>query len=601
MAHTEPRNALARTPNRRQWLQRASTTGIGFFAAGNMVASLGSSAFSHPTAAEQPLADETYASGKNVAASVHPLATEAAISMFRKGGNAIDAAIAAALTLSVVDSHNSGIGGGCLAIVRTANGQVLALDGREMAPKLAHRDMYLRNGKPDGTLSQDGPLAVATPGQLAALYDLSTKHGYLRWRDLFEPAIAHAEYGFQIDRVLAGRISGEADIIRRYPETARVLLKRNGSPYAQGELLLQPDLATTLTSIANEGIEWFYRGPFAKTVGEWMGQNGGILSADDFAAYQCKYREPIRSLYRGYDVIGMPPPSSGGVHIAQILNILQDFPLPELWKTDRNQAYHLLLEAMQLAFADRAYWLGDSDFVKVPRGLVDPTYARTLAQKISRSQKTRFAKHHVPADAATNVFDDRKHTTHLTTADQLGNWVAITSTVNTSFGSKVIVPGTGVVLNNEMDDFSIAPNTPNAFGLVGSENNSIAPGKRPLSSMSPTLVLNDKKQPILSCGAAGGPKIITAVLRILTAVLDENLSVADAVAAPRVHHQWQPDEAVVEERLPDSVVADLKGRGHSTRSIAASAIAQAIQWTSDGNLHAASDPRVPSRAAAYEA
>jgi gamma-glutamyltranspeptidase / glutathione hydrolase len=542
----------------------------------------------------------TYASGNNVAASVHPLATEAAIAMYQKGGNAIDAAIAAALTLSVVDGHNSGIGGGCLAIVRTATGQILALDGREMAPQLAHRDMYIRDGKADGKLSQDGPLAVATPGQLAALYELSVKHGYLRWHELFEPAIAHAENGFPIDRVLASRIAAEADIIRRYPETARILLKADSTPYAQGDTLQQSDLAKTMQAISTDGPDWFYRGPFAQTVGVWMKENRGLLSATDFANYHCQFREPIRSPYRGFEIVGMPPPSSGGVHVAQMLNILQEFPLPEIWNNDPSLAYHLLLEAMQLAFADRAYWLGDSDFVKVPRGLIDPAYGRILASKISRSQKTRVAQHHQPSNATTDLFNDRKHTTHLTTADQHGNWVAITSTVNTTFGSKVIVPGTGVVLNNEMDDFSIAPNTPNAFGLVGSEANSIAPGKRPLSSMSPTLVLDAQGQPVLSCGAAGGPKIITAVLRIITGVLDQALPVTAAVAAPRVHHQWQPDEAVVEERLPASCLNDLKNRGHTTRSIAASAIAQAIQKTADGALHAASDPRVPSRALACD-
>lgn len=590
---------IANTASRRDWLRFTASASLATLAAGTTFSQQISPLWGQPTATDAPPPQGTYASGQNVVATVHPLASEAAINMYQKGGNAIDAAIAAALTLSVVDGHNSGIGGGCLAIIRTANGQILALDGRETAPQRAHRDMYLRNGKPDGSLSQDGPLAVATPGQLAALYELSVKYGYLRWSDLFESAIARAEYGFPIDRVLAGRIASEAETIRRYPETARILLKKDGSPYQTGELLLQPDLAQTMTAIANSGPDWFYRGPFAKTVSDWMQQNGGILSSTDFDSYQCKFREPIRTLYRGYDVIGMPPPSSGGVHVAQMLNILQEFPLPELWKSDPAQVYHLLLEAMQLAFADRAYWLGDSDFVKVPRGLIDQVYARTLAQKISRTQKTRFAAHHVPSNATTNVFGERKHTTHLTTADQQGNWVAITSTVNTSFGSKVIVPGTGVVLNNEMDDFSIAPNTPNAFGLVGSENNAIAPGKRPLSSMSPTLVLNDKKQPVLSCGAAGGPKIITAVLRILTAVLDQNLSIAEAVAAPRVHHQWQPDEAVVEERLPESIVSDLKNRGHATRSIPASAIAQAIQGTSDGKLQAASDPRVPSSAMSF--
>lgn len=593
-------SAFGNTPSRRECFRLTSAISLGLLAAESVNPFQGSLLQNLAEANDSLPVEGTYASGDNVAATVHPLATEAAISMYQKGGNAFDAAIAAALTLSVVDGHNSGIGGGCLAVVRTANGQVLALDGREMAPKKADRDMYIRDGKPDGSLSQNGPLAVATPGQLAALYELSLNHGYLRWNELFEPAITHAENGFAVDRVLASRIAAEMEIIRRYPETARILLKPDGTPYAKDDTLRQPDLAQTMKSIANSGPDWFYRGPFAKTIGDWMQQNGGILTADDFAAYRCKFRKPIQSFYRGYNVIGMPPPSSGGVHVAQMLNILQEFPLAQLWKSDPAQAYHLLLEAMQLAFADRAYWLGDSDFVKVPRGLIDSVYARTLSQKISPTMKTRFTTHHVPANASIDLFDDRKHTTHLTTADQYGNWVALTSTVNTSFGSKVIVPGTGVVLNNEMDDFSIAPNTPNAFGLVGSENNSISPGKRPLSSMSPTLVLNSQKQPVLSCGAAGGPKIITAVLRIITAVLDQNLAIASAVAAPRVHHQWQPDEALIEERLPEEILSDLKGRGHVTRRISASAIAQAIQWTPDGKLHAASDPRVPSRALAHQ-
>ncbi len=579
---------------RRQWLAASAL----YLTASTLVRSHSGTLFGFQDSSEATSLS-TLATGSNVVASVHPLATAAALTMYSKGGNAIDAAIAAALTLSVVDSHNSGIGGGCLAIIRTANGQIYALDGREMAPHLAHADMYLRNGKPDGNLSQNGPLAVATPGQISALYQLSTKAGHLAWNELFAPAITHAEEGFAIDRVLASRIKSEAELIRQYPETARILLKADGAPYELGETLRQPDLANTLRSLAQHGPDWFYLGPFAEMVGKWMTANGGILATDDFARYECKFREPLRTRYRDYQIIGMPPPSSGGIHVAQMLHMLQEYPLPELWRSKPAEAYHLMLEAMQLAFADRAHWLGDSDFVNVPKGLVDPVYGRELAGKMSRTSKSKVPAHNQPPQAERYFFDDRKHTTHLTTADNEGNWVAITSTINTSFGSKVIVPGTGVLLNNEMDDFSIAPGTPNAFGLVGSQANAVAPGKRPLSSMSPTLVLDANAQPVLSCGAAGGPKIITAVMRIVTATLDQGSPLDEAVAAPRVHHQWQPDETIVEERMPEVLKDELRKLGHPIRTIGASAIAQAIQRTADGKLHAASDPRVPSQAAAW--
>jgi gamma-glutamyltranspeptidase/glutathione hydrolase len=588
---------------RRQWLQKIALqlSGIAALNATNPIllpASPLTSWLPQESSSTNSNPQTVTAIGQNVAASVHPLATGAAMNAYRQGGNAIDAAIAAALTLSVVDGHNSGIGGGCLAIVRTSTGQLLALDGREMAPRLATQEMFLRNGKPDGNLSQTGPLAVATPGQVAALFELSAKFGKLKWSQLFESPIRFAEEGFAIDRVLSSRISNEVDNIKKFPETAKILLKANGEPYREGDVLRQIDLANTMKQLASSGIDWFYRGPFAQRIGKWMQQNGGILSEQDFADYRFKYREPLDTSYRGYRVIGMPPPSSGGIHIAQMLYMLEEFDLPAIWKSNPADAYHLLLEAMQLAFADRAHWLGDADFVKVPKGLIARDYCRQLASKISTKAKSKVASHGTPSDLSQTFSDDRKHTTHLTTADRDGNWVAITSTVNTTFGSKVIVPGTGVVLNNEMDDFSIAPGTPNAFGLVGSANNAVAPGKRPLSSMSPTLVLNSNNEPLLSCGAAGGPKIITAVLRVLIGVLDQKLSATEAIAAPRVHHQWQPDESLVEERMPAEISKQLASFGHPIRSVKASAIAQAIVRTADGRLEAASDPRVPSSAAA---
>ncbi|MEM9660548.1 MAG: gamma-glutamyltransferase, partial [Planctomycetota bacterium] len=346
--------------------------------------------------------------------------------------------------------------------------------------------------------------------------------------------------------------------------------------------------------IADKGVDWFYNGPFAAKVGAWMAENGGILTADDFADYRAVPRQPIVSQYRDWTVVGFPPPSSGGVHVAQILNMLECFPLRTLHEEDPAQAWHVVLEAMKLAFADRAYWLGDADYVRVPRGLVDQTYAASLAKRIELDALIDVEGHGTPPAAEADFFGG--HTTHLAAADSDGNWVAITATVNTSFGSKVIVPGTGVVLNNQMDDFSAQPGAPNAFGLVGAENNAVGPGKRPLSSMSPTIVLKDG-QPVLTVGAAGGPKIITQVVQTLVRVLDLDQSLEAAIAAPRLHHQWLPDRVLAEESAPAEVIRRLRQLGHSIERTAESGVTQAISVNPQGALRGVHDPRVPGKAA----
>ena len=294
---------------------------------------------------------------------------------------------------------------------------------------------------------------------------------------------------------------------------------------------MQKNLAATYRAMAEKGVDWFYRGPFAEMTAAWMKENGGIITAEDFANYKPIERTPILSKYRGYDLICMPPPSSGGVHVAQILNILEHFPIRHFRASSR---VHVITEAMKLAFADRAHWLGDPDFAPVPRGLVEPAYSKDLAAKINLDASTPVPSHNMPPRWEGDLFG--KHTTHLSAADAEGNWVALTQTINTAFGSKVIIPGTGVLLNNEMDDFSIQPGVPNAFRLIGAEANSIAPGKRPLSSMSPTLVLKDG-QPVMSVGAAGGPTIITQTLLAISNVVDQGMSPTEALAAPRFHHQ----------------------------------------------------------------
>jgi len=536
-------------------------------------------------------------------ATVHPLATRAAQNAFDRGGNAFDAAIAAAFMLGVVDGHNSGIGGGCFILARTAAGEFIAIDGRETAPAQAHRDMYLRNGQPDPQASRIGPLASGVPGQVAALARASLAYGRGGWSAALREAADVATEGYLIDNSTAAAIRRQAPQLQQFPASAAQFLAADGSPPATGQRLRQPDLGRTLAALADEGPDWFYRGPFAQACADWMRHNGGMLTAADFATYTAVTRAPLKTAYRDWQVIGFPPPSSGGIHVAQMLLMLERFPVAALLRDEPATAVHLLAEVMKRAFADRAHWLGDSDFVGVPKGLIDRSYCHELAASIDLNRATEVRAHGQPPAADTDLFT-RQHTTHLTAADAAGNWVAITNTINTTFGSCVVIPGTGVVMNNEMDDFSIAPGIPNAFGLIGAEANAIAPGKRPLSSMSPTIVSDALGNPRLTCGAAGGPRIISAVLQCLIRVLDQGLSVDAALAAPRVHHQWSPDQLLLERSWyqadPDAsaVVTALPQRGHRLADPASIAVAQALELTADGQLRAASDPRVEGAAAA---
>jgi len=526
-------------------------------------------------------------------ASVHPTATEAGLRVLKEGGNAVDAAVAVALTLGVVDGDNSGIGGGCFILIHRADGSLVAIDGREMAPAAATPDMFVRQGKADTKLSQTGPLASGVPGALAA-YEFAVEHyGRRKLSDLILPAAEIAEKGFALDAGYARNLKRVAADMGRFESSRAVFFKR-GKPLAKGAVLKQPDLAGSYRSIAGQTSDWFYRGPFAQAVEQWMKQNGGILTAEDFRNYHISVREPIVSNYRGYMVVGFPPPSSGGVHVAQMLNMLETFSLKTLDETER---LHVMAETMKLAFADRAYWLGDPDFAKVPRGLMDKGYATALAGKINRERATQVAGHGMPPDWENNVF--KEHTTHFSVADAAGNWVACTATVNTSFGSKVVIPGTGVVMNDEMDDFSIQPGVKNYFGLIGDHANVVAPGKRPLSSMTPTLVLKDG-QPVIALGAAGGPKIISQVVLELVSLLDLGLSPEEAVAQPRIHHQWFPNELMVEKTLPRVLQAGLAKRGHKLKPMPPMGVSQIVARSLDGTgFVGAADPRAGGTAAGW--
>lgn len=531
-------------------------------------------------------------SKQGLVATVHPVATDAGIAALSSGGNAIDAAIAAAVTLGVVDAHNSGLGGGCFVLIRTSDGNLVAIDGREMAPAAATRDMYLRDGKVVPGLSTTGPLAVGVPGALAAYTKASSKYGRLELSGLLNRAAEIADKGFAVDRVFARNLVGTREQLLQFPASKELLLKPDGSVYAEGETLRLPALASTYRKMASDP-DWFYRGEFARTVGDWMATHGGLITAADFANYVARDREPVVTNYRDHTIVGFPPPSSGGIHVAQILNILEHFPMDTWMRDDPVKAQHVIAEAMKLAFADRAHWLGDADFAKVPRGLAGKSYAKTLASRINVDVASNVDSHGLPPNWESDVYG--KHTTHIAAADAEGNWVAITATVNTSFGSKVVVPGTGLVLNNEMDDFSAQPGMPNAFGLVGAEANAVAPGKRPLSSMSPTIVLRNDK-PVLTVGGAGGPKIITAVLLAIVRSIDGGLPVADCIGQPRMHHQWRPDLLFLEKSFEPRVVNELRAKGHKIQFLESGGVAQAITQLPNGLFLGVSDPRVPGKA-----
>jgi gamma-glutamyltranspeptidase/glutathione hydrolase len=434
---------------------------------------------------------------------------------------------------------------------------------------------------------------VATPGALAGYALALERFGKLKLAEVALPAAKLAEEGFPLDAVYARKLAATREELTLFPATKALFFKEDGSLLKEGEVLKQPDLAATLRAIASGGAQAFYEGDFASRVGEWMAAHGGVLRKGDLAAYAPRLREPLRTMYRGHEIIGFPPPSSGGVHVAQILNLLETFDVPAFSPVDR---LHVTAEAMKAAFADRAHWLGDPDFVPVPRGLLDKEYARMLAARISPSgPAVPVPGFGTPPRADTDVFGDLiKHTTHLSTADAEGNWVALTQTVNTAFGSKVMVPGTGVILNNEMDDFAAAPNVPNAFKLVGSDANAVAPRKRPLSSMSPTLVLKDGK-PFLSVGAAGGPTIISQTLQNLVNVLDLKMTLQDALAAPRLHHQWSPDELRMERAYGPEVLEAMKQRGHPVKEAGSLGIgaSQGVRWDeSKGEFEAVREPKL---------
>ena len=507
--------------------------------------------------------------GTGIVVSDHPLATQAGTEILDRGGNAVDAAIATGFALAVVDQAASGLGGGGFMIIYEAKDKrAHALDFRETAPEAAHADLYTRNGKPVPSLSLTGALAVAVPGEVAGLLAAMKRFGSLPLATLMAPAIRLATDGFPLDAALRYSIERQASNMKKFPELGRVFLVKDEVP-AEGEIIRQPDLGQTLKAVASEGADVFYQGWIAQAIIDTVKKDGGVLTLEDLKTYKPTWREPLVGSYRKRTVITMPPPSSGGVALIEMLNVLEGHQLTKLAPNSATYL-HLIAEAMKHAFADRAQYLGDPDFVKAPiPTLVSKDYAAWIRGRIS-PVKTHPPKYY----GLANFKSEQGGTTHFSVLDRFGNAVACTLSVNTRFGSKILVPQTGIVLNNEMDDFAIHPSG-NVYGLVGNDANSLQPKKRPLSSMTPTIILQGDR-PELIVGAAGGPRIISATLQTILNVLDFNMPVKEAVEAPRIHHQWIPDELSVEDKLPPETKKSLERRGHTIRERVALGVVQAI-------------------------
>lgn len=527
-------------------------------------------------------------SKEGMAATPHPAATAAAVEILRAGGNAVDATVCAAFVLSVVEPYHSGLGGGEFALLRFAkDGRVRVLDARESAPLASTPDMYIdpATGEPHSTKSQRGGLAVGVPGSVAGRIELIEKYGNLPLKKVLAPAVSLARNGFRIDRVLAARIKSSADYFAENAHTANVFLKNNQPP-ERGELLIQKRLADTIEKIATDRGASFYHGRMAEAIVKADISEGGILTASDLASYRFIWREPIRFTYRNFEIYSMPPPSSGGICLAEILNILEAFPIDYLPQGGA-ESYHIIASAFERAFADRSKWLGDGDFNPIPvEGLTSRQYADKLREDINRNWRVKVDEAGDPW-----IFDQEGNTSHISVIDAAGNMCSMTTSINGAFGSRVYVPELGIFLNNTMDDFSLAPSVPNQFDLIGGDINGIAPGKRPLSSMSPTLVLEDG-EPFMALGSVGGPKIITSVAQTLINVIDYRMDVQAAIDAPRIHMQWRPDKLSVEAAVPPEVTDNLRIRGWSIDQKDMWSLTQAVMFDRETRVfYGASDSR----------
>lgn len=524
-------------------------------------------------------------------ASQEAVASRVGVDILKKGGNAVDAAIATGFALAVTLPRAGNLGGGGFMMIHLADsGDTKALDYREMAPAAAFKDMFLgEDGEPDNQKSRFSGLAVGVPGTVAGFAEAFEKHGSgkLTWAELVAPAIDLAENGIEVTPDLAASLTASAKRLLQDPATAAIFYKTGGLPFVPGETLKQTDLAATLKLIADKGAAGFYTGEVAEKIAQKVTASGGGMTTEDLAGYKPVWRNPVVGSYHGYEIASMPPPSSGGVHIVQILNMLQGYPLAE-YGPNSADSIHVMAETMRRAYADRSKYLGDPDFVDVPvKGLTDPAYAAELVKSIKMDVATP-SEEVKPGDPFPY---ESNQTTHYSVVDKDGNAVSNTYTLNFSYGVGLTADGTGVLLNNELDDFSAKPGVPNAYGLIGGTANAVEGGKRPLSSMSPTLVFKDGKL-FLATGSPGGSRIITTTLQIILNVVDHGMNIAEATAAPRIHNQWLPDEIRIEEGLSPDTIRLLEARGHKVEVKNAMGSTQSIMLV-DGVLAGASDPRRP--------
>ncbi|EJW7116721.1 gamma-glutamyltransferase [Salmonella enterica] len=524
---------------------------------------------------------------QGMVASVDVMATQVGVDILKQGGNAVDAAVAVGYALAVTHPQAGNLGGGGFMLLRTKDGATTAIDFREMAPAGATRDMFLdEQGNPDSKKSLTSPLASGTPGTVAGLSLALEKYGSLPLNSVVRPAIKLAQEGFIVNDALADDLKTYGSEVLPHHENSKAIFWKDGEPLKKGDKLVQQDLANSLTMIAENGPDVFYKGDIARQIAQQMQQNGGLITTDDLAAYQAVERTPVSGEYRGYQIFSMPPPSSGGIHIVQILNILENFDMNK-YGFGSADAIQIMAEAEKYAYADRSEYLGDPDFVNVPwQALTSKTYAKSIAGQIDIN-KAKPSSEIRPGKLAPYESDQ---TTHFSVVDKDGNAVAVTYTLNTTFGTGIVAGNTGILLNNQMDDFSAKPGVPNVYGLVGGEANAVGPKKRPLSSMSPTIVVKDGKTWLVT-GSPGGSRIITTVLQMVVNTIDFGMNVAEATNAPRFHHQWLPDELRVEKGFSPDTLKLLEQKGQKVALKEAMGSTQSIMVGPDGELYGASDPR----------
>lgn len=523
-------------------------------------------------------------------AAQNRLAAETGAQILTDGGNAVDAAVATGFSLAVTLPRAGNLGGGGFMLIHdAANDENIAIDYREMAPQKATRDMYLdANGDVDKNRSRFSHLAAGVPGTVSGLYTAHKKYGRLPWKILLQPAIRQAREGIVVSYDLAEYLRARKAYLCRNEAACAYYYKDGGTPYEAGDLLVQTDLAATLELIAEQGADAFYKGKIAELIAAEMQRGGGLVDAASLAAYKPAIRKAVSGSYRGFEIVTMPPPSSGGIHVIQMLNIMEHFPVTEMGAGSADSV-HLLAEAARLAFADRSEYLGDPDHYDVPvEWLMSKQYGEQLAATIDM-QKARASNDVLPG--VEPIFES-EDTTHFSIMDSAGNVVANSTTLNFSFGSGIAVPGAGFLLNNEMDDFSAKPGVMNAFGMLGGDANEVAAGKRPLSSMTPTIVFADGA-PWFATGSPGGSRIITVVLQMIVNVIDHGMNIAEAANAPRMHHQWYPDVLTLEPGFSPDTIHILQQRGHDVQNSRSSSGSTQTVGYSNGVFRGASDTRRP--------